>query len=130
MAVRTWQISAPRPAFRYHSLALVAAAIGRPDVTVIADARRERWHACSIGSSLRRVSSAELNGPTIAPEGFRAWMPLPPNAERAPYSLAGMLTKVEEQDLFQPADEPDAFLHEEPNYATWTRQIHRAPFAL
>ena len=30
-------------------------------------------------------------------------------------------------DLFRPTDAPDAFLHEEPSYATWTPQIHRAP---
>ena len=30
-------------------------------------------------------------------------------------------------DLFRATDAPDAFLHEEPSYATWTPQIHRAP---
>ena len=30
-------------------------------------------------------------------------------------------------DLFTATNTPDAFLHEEPAYATWTPQVHRAP---
>ena len=51
MALRTWRMLAPRPIFAYHSLAVVAAAIGRNDVTVIADARRDAWHTLRLGVS-------------------------------------------------------------------------------
>jgi len=127
MAVRAWCVLKPRPAFAYHSLAIVAHAIARPGVNVIADARRDAWHCAALDSPLRRVPTAELAGELVTPEGFRHWTPLPPNVARVPYSLAEMLPRVLDADLFRATDAPDAFLHEEPSYATWTPQIHRAP---
>ena len=55
MALRAWAVLSPRPVFAYHSLAVVAEALGRPNATIIADARREAWHSISPGSGLRRV---------------------------------------------------------------------------
>jgi len=127
MALRTWGVLAPRPVFAYHSLAVVAEALGRPEVTVIADARRDAWHCLSLGSGLRRVPAAELAGELVMPEGFRHWSPLPAGVTQTTYALAELLPRVEDRDLFRPTDAPDAFLHEEPSYATWTPQIHRAP---
>ena len=127
MALRTWCVLAPRPVFAYHSLAVVAAALGRPGATVIADARREAWHAMTPGSVLRRLPAAELAGELIMPEGFRHWSPLPAGVTHTPYGLAELLPRVADSDLFRPTDAPDAFLHAEPSYATWTPQIHRAP---
>jgi tRNA threonylcarbamoyladenosine biosynthesis protein TsaB len=127
MAVRAWRVLAPRSVHRYHSLALVAAYLDRRDVTVIADARRELWHALSLDSPLRRVRAADLAGELVTPEGFRHWAPLPPGTTTVPYSLAAMLPQLMDAELFCATDEPDAFLHEEPSYATWTPQIHRAP---
>jgi tRNA threonylcarbamoyladenosine biosynthesis protein TsaB len=131
MALRTWRVFAPRPVFAYGSLALVAHALGRSDVTVIADARRDAWHAFNLhpGGALRRVPAAELTGELVMPEPFRHWSPLPAKVTRVPYSLAELLPRVADADLFRATEEPDAFLHEEPNYATWTPQIHRAPGA-
>lgn len=127
MAVRTWCVLQPRPVFAYHSLALVAQALGRPGATVIADARRDAWHGKSYDTSLRRVPTAELAGELIMPEGFRHWTPLPDGVARTPYVLAELLPRVADHDLFRPTVAPDAFLHEEPSYAMWTPQIHRAP---
>jgi len=46
-----------------------------------------------------------------------------------PYDLAALfaLPAVADADLFRPSPAPDAFLHEEPAYAKWVPQIHRAP---
>ncbi len=128
MAVRAWNALQPRPTFSYHGLAIVAHTLRRPELTVVADARRESWHAYRLGESLRRVPTAELAGPLATPEGFRTWSALPSNVERVPYAMADMLPHVLDQpDLLTPEDSPDAFLHEAPSYATWTPQVHRAP---
>ena len=127
MALRTWCVLTPRPVFAYHSLAVVAEALGQPGLTVIADARRDAWHCLTLGSGLRRVPAAELAGELIMPDGFRHWAAAPADVARTSYALAELLPQVEDRDLFRPTDAPDAFLHEEPSYATWTPQIHRAP---
>jgi len=130
MALRTWGVLAPRPVFAYHSLAVVAESLGRDDLTIIADARRELWHAQARGSALRRVPTSGLTGELAMPEHFRTWSPLPAQVRPVPYSLAALLPRVAGADLFRATEMPDAFLHEEPNYATWTPQIHRAPGTL
>lgn len=127
MALRAWNVLTPRPMFAYHSLAVVVHALGRPNVGVIADARRDAWHHFTLGGSLRRVPAAELAGELVMPENFRHWSPLPTGVTSVPYSLADLLPRVADADLFRSTDAPDAFLHEEPNYVTWTPQIHRAP---
>ena len=127
MALRTWSMLTPRPLFAYHSLAVVAQALARPGVQIIADARRDAWHCRAVGGSLRRVPSAELVGELIMPEGFRHWTPLPPGVTLTPDLLPALLPQVMDEDLFRVTEAPDAFLHEEPSYVTWTPQIHRAP---
>jgi len=127
MALRTWTGMAARPMFAYHSLALVAEAMGRPEVTVIADARRDSWHCLVRGDTLRRVPTAELAGELVMPEGFRHWTPPPMGLRTVPYRLAELLPAVLDANLFRSTEAPDAFLHEEPSYVTWTPQIHRAP---
>jgi tRNA threonylcarbamoyladenosine biosynthesis protein TsaB len=129
MALRAWRVLKSRPVFAYSSLALVAHALGRAGVGVIADARRDAWHHYEIGRGLRRVPAADLNGSAelVMPENFRHWSALPANVGRVPYSVADLLPKVIDADLFLETDTPDAFLHEEPSYVTWTPQIHRAP---
>ena len=127
MALRTWCVLKPQPVFAYSSLALVAHALGRAEIGVIADARRELWHHYQIGRGLRRVPASELSGELAMPENFRAWATLPPNVQRVPYDLETLWPKVADVDLLQETNAPDAFLHEEPSYVTWTPQIHRAP---
>lgn len=126
-ALRAWTLLRPRPVFAYHSLAVVAAALGRPGTRVIADARRETWHCQEVGGPLQRLPAAELAGPLVMPEGFRHWTPLPAGVEVVPYSLPALLPRILDAELLRPAPDPDAFLHEEPSYVTWTPQIHRAP---
>lgn len=127
MALRTWNVLSLRPVFAYQSLAIVAHARGNAAVTVIADARRESWHTFRVGGKLQRAPVAELAGALVTPEPFRNWSTLPAGVERVPYSVPDLLAKIGDEDLFHATDAPDAFLHEEPSYVTWTPQIHRAP---
>ncbi|MEO6003967.1 MAG: peptidase M22 [Opitutus sp.] len=127
VALRTWNVLTPRPCFSYHSLELVAHAQQRPELTVIADARRDTWHAVSLDTTLRRVAATELVGALAMPEGFRHWSTPPPRVEHVPYKVRSLISQCPDADIFRGADSPDAFLHEEPSYVTWTPQIHRAP---
>jgi len=130
MALRVWEVEAERPIYAYSSLALVSQALGKPEAAIIADARRDTWHVCQLGAALRRVPTSDLPGNLLMPEGFRQWSALPSSAfARTPYGVAALLAlpQVAGADLFQPAAAPDAFLHDEPAYATWTPQVHRAP---
>lgn len=127
MMLRAWLVLRPRPVFAYHSLLVVAHARRDPALTVIADARRDSWHCAALGAPLRRVPASELPARLAMPEGFRTWSTAPVGVERVPYSLAELLGATADAELFRPTDAPDAFLHEEPSYATWSPQIHRAP---
>lgn len=128
MAIRAWNALSPRPTFSYDGLAVVAHALRRPELTLIADARRDSWHSYRMGESLRRIPTAELHGTLAMPDGFRTWSTLPDRVERVSYSLIDLLPQVLDQPgLLGTEDSPDAFLHEAPSYATWTPQIHRAP---
>jgi len=136
VALRTWNALHPRPSYAYTSLALVAQTLALTenlrDFSVISDARRETWHRVTIDSTgtlspLHRTPTAELTGPLILPENFRHWSALPPAVRTAPYDLATQLPALADTPLFIAAPEPDAFLHEEPSYQTWSPKIHRAP---
>jgi tRNA threonylcarbamoyladenosine biosynthesis protein TsaB len=127
MAIRAWRVLNPQPVFSFHSLELVSHFLGNPDLSVISDARRDAWHCVSLETPLRRIPTAELMGKLATPDGFRNWTPLPPQVSHVPYSLEEMLPRLLDKDLLREATEPDAFLHEEPRYVTWTPAIHRAP---
>ncbi|PTX91079.1 peptidase M22 [Opitutus sp. ER46] len=127
MALRTWCVLQPKPVFAYTSLALVAHAAKRPGATVIADARRESWHTFRLGASLQRVPTSGLPGELIMPDRFRHWSALPAGVQLTPYAVPDLLRDAGDADLFHPSETPDAFLHEDPSYVTWTPQIHRAP---
>ena len=129
IALRTWRVINPVPAYAYQSLRLVTLALGNPALNVIADARRDSWHVARLGEPLRRVPTAELTGECVMPEHFRHWTPLPPGLARTGYDLATLfaLPALLDADLFHASPEPDAFMHEEPSYATWTPQVHQAP---
>lgn len=126
-ALRTWTVLKPRPVFAYCSLELLAHGLERPDAGIIADARRESWHLYRMRSGLTRAVATDLTGDLIMPDGFRHWTPLPARVQIAPYDVQALLAKVPEAEVFHMSDSPDAFLHEEPRYVTWTPQIHRAP---
>ncbi|MFZ9683716.1 MAG: peptidase M22 [Cephaloticoccus sp.] len=126
-ALRTWTTLRPRPVYAYQSLDLVCRALPNPDVTVIADARRQLWHAQVSGQPLRRLPAAELSVPLVMPAGFRHWSELPAGVATTPYDLAALFAATADLDLLRPCDEPDAFLHSDPEYKTWTPQVHRAP---
>ena len=131
MAIRTWQTLAPDVrCVSYQSLELMAHALADPAATVIADARRETWHAMQLGQPMRRVPTAELpREGLVLPEGFRTWSKLPADmpVRREPYDLTTILPRAANACIFHATEAPDAFLHEEPSYVTWTPQIHRAP---
>ena len=127
MAIRAWSVLAPKPVYAYHSLTLLVAGLGDPEVTAIADARRDRWHCVSAARPLGRVPTAALPGKLVRPDGFRVWSALPHPVATVPYDVPDLLSRVADVDLFRSIAAPDAFLHEEPSYAKWTPQIHRAP---
>jgi len=129
IALRMWNVLRARPMFAFMSLAVAAQAVGRRDVSLIADARRGQWHRLRMGGVLERVPTAALAGELMMPEGFRHWQPPPPATALTSYDLGTFLTlsSVMAADLFRETTAPDAFLHEEPTYAKWGSQIHRAP---
>lgn len=127
MAIRTWQTLAPRPAFAYGSLALLAHAIGRIDITVIADARRNSWHAQKLGHPLIRLPAEELKGPLVTPTPFRTWSPEPAGTIVHEYAVEHLIGITKEMPLFRPTEAPDAFLHQDPSFVVWSPTIHRAP---
>jgi tRNA threonylcarbamoyladenosine biosynthesis protein TsaB len=139
MAVRTWQVLKPRPAFAYQSLAVAArfawTSAPRP-LAVIADARRDSWHMQPISpdgslGALQRISAAELPaGELLTPENFRAWAALPRPAAMCSYDLAKILPAVAGIDLFREMLAPDAFQHEAPAYKKWSAQVHSSATAL
>jgi tRNA threonylcarbamoyladenosine biosynthesis protein TsaB len=127
MALRAWQTLSPRPAYAYGSLDLIAHAVGAPATGIIADARRDTWHYQRLGQPLRRVPTAELAAPLLTPADFRSWTPLPTDVVTTPYDVAALLARTTEAAIFRSVEAPEAFLHEEPSYATWSPHIHRAP---
>ena len=127
MAIRIWCATAGRTVFGYNALALLAEADGRPEVTFVADARRGAWHACRKGESPRRIPSSELSGALAMPEGFRHWTSPPAAVEQVPYRLAELWRIAADADLLIQTTDPDAFLHEAPQYALWEPRIHTAP---
>lgn len=129
MALRSWMLLHPAPVHRYASLAVVAHALGDPAAGIIADARRETWHHLRLGESLRRLPTKELHPPLFLPATFRTWSALPAGVQVTPYSWPSLLPRVWDADLLRPAPAPDAFLHEDPSYVTWTPRIHQAPTA-
>jgi tRNA threonylcarbamoyladenosine biosynthesis protein TsaB len=136
VALRTWRVLKSAPCFAYCSLDLVAkfrihSDNGR-DFSVIADARRDTWHRVQVGRDgavgpLQRVVPGQLSGSLFAPEHFRHWTQAPAGVVQVSYAVREMLHGVNESPLFRDASEPDAFLHEEPVYKTWTPQVHQAP---
>lgn len=129
MALRSWTLLHPAPVHRYASLAVVAHALGDPAAGIIADARRETWHHLRLGEPLRRLPTRELHGPLFLPTNFRTWSTPPAGVQATPYDWRSLLPRVWDADLLRPAPEPDAFLHEDPSYVTWTPRIHQAPAA-
>ncbi len=127
MALRTWGVLRPRPVFAYGSLALLAHATGRVDLGIIADARRDSWHHFQLGAGLRRVATVDLAGELATPVEFRNWTPLPAGVLRLPYDLPELWRRAQDSDIIRETTAPDAFLHEDPSYVTWTPQVHRAP---
>jgi tRNA threonylcarbamoyladenosine biosynthesis protein TsaB len=126
-ALRTWQVLDPRPIYSYRSLNLVAHALNRPNAGVIADARRETWHYQILGQPMSRRPGEELKGELVMPEDFRCWSATPESVVKVNYEISELLTAVPEADIFTANESPDAYIHAEPSYKSWTPQIHRAP---
>jgi len=134
-SVRSWRVVRPGlPLYSYLSLPLLATCPEAADATVIADARRETWHAVRPGAGVvERIPGSALAtaGPLVTPASFRRWSGLPmdnPPRELA-YHPADLLAAAPDADFFTPAPEPDAFMHEQPSYVTWTPRVHQAPAA-
>jgi tRNA threonylcarbamoyladenosine biosynthesis protein TsaB len=135
-SLRAWRAVRPGlAAWSFHSLPLLA--VAHPGLTIVADARRDSWHAVRPGAphALLRLPTSELSacppGTLATPAGYRRWSALPPGeAPRGlPCSAAALLAAAPDEDFFTDAPEPDAFQHEAPDYAAWTPRIHQAPTA-
>jgi len=138
MALRTWQVLHPRPAYAYQSLAVAGRAewAGKPRAfAVIADARRDTWHVQAVAADgrmppLQRVAAGELPAGELAtPENFRAWAQPPRPAAACGYDLARLFAALGDGDFLRQMDAPDAFQHEAPAYRKWSAQVHRAAAA-
>lgn len=133
--LRAWRAVHPALAiYAFHSLPLLAVASAKTGVaTIIADARRDTWHAArsTAPHTLLRIPTTDLAtcGTLATPDNFRRWSALP--ADLVPktlaYSASALLADAPDEAFFSAVSEPDAFLHEQPNYVTWTPRIHQAP---
>ncbi len=135
MALRTWQVLKPRPAYAYQSLAVAAGfawKLSPRALTVIADARRDTWHVQAVDAAgrlapLQRVAAAALPaGELLTPDNFRAWAPPPRPTAGCSYDLAKIFSALSDGDFFRATEMPDAFQHEAPEYKKWSAQVHSA----
>ncbi len=137
-SARAWRVA--RPGLEIYSyLALPLLALGtdavRTGLGVIADARRDTWHATLPDAPLAlvRLANADLAARPrwLTPAGLRRWTVPPPDTqiEEIPYEVADLLAAARDQPLFTPAPEPEAHLSEAPAYAEWTPRVHQAPVA-
>jgi tRNA threonylcarbamoyladenosine biosynthesis protein TsaB len=134
MALRTWQILHPRPAFSYQSLTLAAhfewIQKGQRDFAVVADARRDTWPRQQMDvsgqlSPLQRVPAAELPaGELVTPENFRAWSKPPRAIGTCSYDLAKLFSVLKNEDFFRASVAPEAFQYEAPEYKKWPALVH------
>jgi tRNA threonylcarbamoyladenosine biosynthesis protein TsaB len=132
--LRSWRAAHPALAlYSFHSLPLLAVVESKNNgATIIADARRDTWHAVRPDSPhmLLRLATAELAtlGALATPDNFRRWSALPEGVHPScvAYSAASLLTSSPDEPFFAPASEPDAFMHEPPSYVAWTPHIHQA----
>ena len=133
-SMRAWRAIKPGLAlYSYHSLPLLA--VAHPGLNIVADARRDTWHAARAAAprELVRVPSTELAalGPLGTPDNFRRWSALPVGVEpRAlPWSASALISVAPDEPFFNNAPEPDAFMHEQPSYVAWTPRVHQSPAA-
>ena len=139
MALRTWQAlrSSPAPVFAYRSLLVAALAHARHQpgpFAVVADARRDSWHAVRVAadgtaSPVLRVARAELAEwpePLFTPAGFRAWAQPPRPAGTCDYDCASMFANLGELPLLHAVADPEPWLSAPITYKTWTGERHRA----
>lgn len=139
MALRTWQVlrAAPAPVFAYRSLRVAALAHARQHsgpFAVVADARRESWHAVRVAADgtatdVLRIARAELADwpePLLTPTGFRAWAQPPRPADTCGYDCATMFGLLAAEPLLFPVAEPEPWLSAPITYQTWAGERHRA----
>ncbi len=138
MALRTWSVLRPRACFSYQSLVVAARHEWRHQprpFTVVADARRDSWHAVTVAadgslSPLQRLPTSALpSADLFTPEHFRAWTPAPAHLQTCTYDLARVYAQLGEDDLFRESASPDAFQAEAPDYRKWSAQVHSAATA-
>ncbi len=134
MALRTWQVLAPRPAYSYQSLAVAARhawAKSRPRAfAVIADARRDTWHCQPVAAdgrlaALQRAPVTALPAGELAtPEHFRSWASPERPLGTCSYDLSQIFPVVADDDHFQRIESADAFQHDAPEYKKWSARVH------
>ena len=153
-SLRAWRVAAHGglACYSFHSLPLLAVALrdresggqaasgaaatgSATGATVVADARRESWHAARSGAphELLRLPSADLatEARVVTPTPFRRWSAPPAGVvlQEHEWSVAALLAGAPDEAFFQDSPEPEAFLTEAPSYAAWTPRVHQAPAA-
>jgi tRNA threonylcarbamoyladenosine biosynthesis protein TsaB len=139
MALRTWQAlrATPAPVFAYRSLRVAALTHARNNpgpFAVVADARRESWHAVRIAADrtatdVIRVARDELAAwpePLLTPTGFRSWAQPPRPAGICGYDCATMFAALGDEPLLFAVGEPEPWLSAPITYKTWAGERHRA----
>jgi tRNA threonylcarbamoyladenosine biosynthesis protein TsaB len=142
MALRTWQTlrATSAPVFAYRSLRVAALAHARDfpgPFAVVADARRESWHAVRVAADgtatdILRVTREELAGwpePLLTPAGFRAWAQPPRPASPCGYDCATMFGALADEPLLFLVGEPEPWLSAPITYKTWAGARHSAASA-
>lgn len=142
MALRTWQAmrTAPAPVYAYRSLRVAALAHARSNpgpFAVVADARRESWHAVRVAedgsaTDVLRVARDELAAwpePLLTPTGFRAWAQPPRPSGTCGYDCATMFAALENEALLFPVAEPEPWLSSPITYKLWAGERHRGTTA-
>lgn len=129
--LRAWRAARPELAL-YSYLSLPPLAVAHPAFTIVADARRDTWHAVQPGAAhiVTRLATTELarRPPLATPAHFRRWSELPAGqtVTELPWCPAKLLAAAPDEDFFTTAADPEAFQHEPPSYAAWTPQVHRS----
>ncbi len=139
MALRTWQAlrATQAPVFVYRSLLVAALAHARTNAgpfAIVADARRDSWHAVRIAADgattevfrAARAELAEWPEPLLTPTGFRAWTQPPRPAGSCDYDCATMFAALAAEPLLHRVAEPEPWLSAPITYKTWTGERHRA----
>lgn len=133
MAIRAWNVLAPRPVYAFRSLDLLAAKIRARrtgDFFIIAEGRKGHWNVYA--STSRQIAAAlpecvaDLPGPFFYLPQRKKWNEAPVPVEIVPASLAQHADILRTPGLLRDVDAPEVFAPGENEYQRWQPKRHRA----